>query len=470
MRRCFARWPPCHNERVIPLRVRRVEFARTPCRTRLPFRFGTVTVREADLLTCRLRAAADGAETHGWSADLLVPRWFRKDIAREPVEDAAALEACAREAARGFVAAGVGSTAYLVRRVFAERVETQPTDAPDLLERGFGVALVERALLDAACRAAGMPFAEALRRDLFGAGAFDASPRAEIEVRHTVGMLDPLRASEISPAQRVNDGLPQALEADVAAYGLRRFKVKIGAGFAADSARLLALARLFADLDLDPRVTLDGNEQFENLDALADLLEAVRAEPDGARLLARLDFIEQPLPRARTFEAAANRGVARVTVFAPLVLDEADARPDALARAAAFGWRGVSVKNCKGVLRALEAARFCAARGGGLFQTSEDLTNLPVLPLQQDLCTATALGLAHAERNGHHYFRGLDHLPATLQREALTAHPDLYRPLGAGAALRIEDGRLRLGSVLAARGYGHDLGGHADNLEAVAEA
>jgi L-alanine-DL-glutamate epimerase-like enolase superfamily enzyme len=457
---------------VIPLRILRVELARTPCRTRLPFRFGAVTVREADLLTCRVRADTGGVDAQGWSADLLVPRWFRKDIAREPVADAAALEACAREAARAFVAATAQPTSVHAawHEVFSERVTAEPEGAPYLLERGFGVALIERALLDAACRAAELPFAQALRRDLFGAGVFDASPHAEIEVRHTVGMLDLLRASEIPPEQRVNDGLPQALEEDIAAYGLRRFKIKIGAGHAQDRERLLALARLFADLDLDPRVTLDGNEQFESLDALAELLEAVRTEPEGARLLARLDFIEQPLPRARTCEDAANRGLARVTDFAPLVLDEADARSDALARAAACGWSGVSVKNCKGTLRALEAARFCAARGGSLFQTSEDLTNLPVLSLQQDLCTATALGLAHAERNGHHYFHGLDHLPTALQREALTAHPDLYRPLGAGAALRIEGGRLRCASAVGARGYGHHLADHAESFATVAEA
>ena len=122
------------------------------------------------------------------------------------------------------------------------------------------------------------------------------------------------------------------------------------------------------------------------------------------------------------------------------------------------------------MLRALAAARLCAERHGALFQSGEDLTNLPVLALQQDLCTAAALGLAHVERNGHHYFHGLDHLAPAVQAAALAAHPDLYRPLGGGAALRIEDGRLRFGSVLAARGYGHELDGHAEGFTTSAEA
>lgn len=445
----------------MPLGIRalRVELARSPCRTRLPFRFGAVTVTEADLLTCRVRArAADGAEADGWSADLLVPRWFRKDVERAPAEDADALAASAEAAARVFTdgAHPDESVAAASRRAFAARVLAQPDGAPDLLERGFGVALVERALLDAACRIAGLSFPEALRADLFGAGAFDARPRATIAVRHTVGMLDPLRVAEIPDARRLRDGLPQALEEDVAVYGLRWFKLKIGAGFEADRARLLDLARFFAERDLDPSLTLDGNEQFLDLGALADLLDAVAAEPDGARLLARVRFVEQPLPRARTFDPPANRDVARVKRFAPLILDEADALPGDLARAAALGWSGVSVKNCKGVLRALAAARRCAASGGALFQSGEDLTNLPVLALQQDLATAACLGLTHVERNGHHYFRGLDHLPVATQRAAVAAHPALYRPLpGGGFGLRIEGGALRLGSVLAARGYAH---------------
>jgi len=443
------------------LRPVRVELARSPCRTRLPFRFGAVTVTEADLLTCRVRArAADGREEDGWSSDLLVPRWFRKDVERTPAEDSAALLGSAEAAARVFLdGAREGETlAAASARVFAVRVRTQAADAPDLLERGFGVALIERALMDAACRIAGVPFVDALRRDLFGAGAFDARPRSSIAVRHTVGMLDALRVSEIAPERRVRDGLPQALEEDIAAYGLRWFKVKVGAGLDADRARLLDLARFFAERDLDPALTLDGNEQFRDLSALAELLEAVAADTEGARLLARVQFIEQPLPRARTFDAAANREVARVTKFAPLILDEADALPEHAARAAELGWRGVSVKNCKGVLRALATARACAATGGTRFQSGEDLTNLPVLALQQDLCTAACLGLRHVERNGHHYFRGLDHLPAATQRAAAAAHPDLYRKLpGGGFTLRIEDGFVRLESVRRAIGYGHAL-------------
>lgn len=468
------------------LQVTEVAFARTPCRTRLPFRFGAVTVREAELLTCRVRCAAAGGPlaggpiADGWSADLLVPRWFRKDTDALPQQDADELYQSAVAAAQQFTVQGSGTPFALWREVFGARVLAQPADAPDLLVRGFGTALLERAVLDAACRLAGLPFAAALRRDVFGFVPGEVHenladwrwqadlppPRERLSVRHTVGMLDVLRTRDLDAAHRVGDGLPQALEEDIDAYGLSWFKVKIGAGFAADRARLGDLAAFFAERHAAFELTLDGNEQFADLGQLADVLEAVAAEPRGRDLLREVAWIEQPLARAATFDRERHRDLARVSAFAPLILDEADARPDSFARAAELGYRGVSVKNCKGVFRAL--ANFGLCRRTGWFQSGEDLTNVGVLPLQQDLLTASVLGLSHVERNGHHYFRGLDHLPPALVAAAAAAHPDLYRPLSGGAALRIERGAVEVGSVLAAVGYGHCLDGHADGLKVVA--
>ena len=92
----------------------------------------------------------------------------------------------------------------------------------------------------------------------------------------------------------------------------------------------------------------------------------------------------------------------------------------------------------------------------GAFQSAEDLTNLPVLALQQDLATVAALGLPDVERNGHHYFRGLDHLPQPERRRALECHPDLYRERGDSVELALEGGRLNVRSLQCV-GYGHDV-------------
>jgi hypothetical protein len=64
-----------------------------------------------------------------------------------------------------------------------------------------------------------------------------------------------------------------------------------------------------------------------------------------------------------------------------------------------------------------------------------------------------ALGIPHVERNGHHYVRGLAHCSPRERALALRHHGDLYAGDEREAWLRVEEGRLRWGS-LAAPGYG----------------
>ena len=45
----------------------------------------------------------------------------------------------------------------------------------------------------------------------------------------------------------------------------------------------------------------------------------------------------------------------------------------------------------------------------------------------QDLSLVANLGIPHAERNGHHYFKGLGMFSAEVQEAVLEAHRDLYR-------------------------------------------
>ena len=114
------------------------------------------------------------------------------------------------------------------------------------------------------------------------------------------------------------------------------------------------------------------------------------------------------------------------------------------------------MKNCKGVFRAFLNRGLVCARSDELelFQSAEDLTNLPVIALQQDLVTHAVLGLEHVERNGHHYFRGLDHLPEPEIVAALTDHADLYEVRDGLPQVRIDGGCIELGS-LHGPGYGH---------------
>ncbi|MBK8975620.1 MAG: mandelate racemase [Planctomycetes bacterium] len=429
---------------------------------RQPFRFGRVTITSLVQLVARVRiAVGDGVVHEGFAADFAAPKWFRKDPARSVDDDVAELADSAHRAAAAWLrAAGDGATSAFDAWRSAYREQVAAAEFDDALVAGFGVALIERAVVDAVCRAAHLPFHRALREGALGfaPSAIDpplddgwlppAEPAPSIALRHTVGLVDPLTDADIDPASP-DDGLPRSLAAAVARYGLDHFKIKLAGDVAADRARLLAIARVLREAGVvRPLCTLDGNEGFASLESVAELLERTARESDGAWLLAGLAFVEQPLPRFATFDPSRHAAWRRVLRFAPLALDEADVRPGALRAARPFGYRGVSAKSCKGLFRALTNAVLCAT-SPELFVCGEDLTTLPALALQQDLALLATLGIAHAERNGHHFFRPLAHLTPAERAAALAAHPALYEELAdGGAALGIRSGRLALASLL----------------------
>jgi hypothetical protein len=88
-----------------------------------------------------------------------------------------------------------------------------------------------------------------------------------------------------------------------------------------------------------------------------------------------------------------------------------------------------------------------ALHGGRYFLTGEDLMNLPVVPLHQDLAHLAAIGVIHAERNGHHYVRGLAHLSAAERRGCLEQHGDMYAQREDLAVLDIRGGQIEIGSL-----------------------
>ena len=467
-------------ESSLSLRILSVELRLTDVSTRLPFRFGGAILSAAPLATLRVVVAtADGEEAAGYSSDLLVPKWFEKDPTKSALDDVnALLESVARATEAWKQACDTPTTIFDAwRAAYSDCLGPfDPTDSSALV-RGFGVALIERAVMDAACRANGSSFHGALREDLFGfkpgamyselgdwnlSDSLGAAPLTSIQVRHTIGMDDPLRVSEISASALVRDGLPQALQEDIDRYGVRRFKVKIGAGEEADARRLIELAAFFEEhLEGQPVITLDGNESYSDLNQVLSMLEQAALDPIGARLIERVALIEQPLERVATFDLDATAAMSDLSALAPVIIDEADGHLDAFPRAIALGYRGVSIKNCKGVFRSLLNRGLVETRGGDLFQSGEDHTNLPAVALQQDLALMCALGVEDIERNGHHYFRGLDHLPEQESRSALEQHPDLYSVDLDGARVNITAGRMQTGSTdCVGFGYQHEVAFH----------
>jgi len=156
-------------------------------------------------------------------------------------------------------------------------------------------------------------------------------------------------------------------------------------------------------------------------------------------------YIEQPMPRDITRQSPLGSLAAR-----GFIIDEADDSYDAFPAARALGYHGISSKSCKGlyksVVNATRAAKW-SADGGTFFVTGEDLTCQAGLAVQQDLALGAFLGIAHAERNGHHYVDGFGDTPAAEAQAFAAAHPDLYADAGHGIRLSIHDGDLLTGSL-----------------------
>jgi hypothetical protein len=317
------------------------------------------------------------------------------------------------------------------------------------LVENFGPALLDRALLDALCRALGVSFYQAIRANLVGApvtegidlGAFFATlePRERIAARHTVGLVDPITARE--QKARVNDGLPETLEEVVARYAPRYFKLKVGGDARADVERLVAIAGVIDRIETPYCATLDGNEQYDALQGVAELWARMKGEVRLARLVESVLFIEQPVKRQKAL-AARVAGIDK-----PVIIDESDDALDAFPRAKALGYRGVSSKTCKGIYKSLLNAARCRAWGEGYFMSGEDLTLQAGLALQQDLALVSLLGLEHVERNGHHYVNGMAGLPEGEQAAFLAAHADLYEHSHGAVRVRIAQGDLAIASL-----------------------
>lgn len=437
-------------------------------RCRLPFRYGIVTMTQLPLAFVRVEAEIDGAPATGLAADGLPPKWFTK-VADRPIDQEAGELAVAVERALALAPSQPEATTVFEWWLgWLDALDSDPalSQAADLV-RQFAGSLVERALIDAWCRrrqttlSVGLADGLGVRPDAVHpelAGVHPASwlpprPAAQMAIRHTVGLSDPLTDDQIVDGP--GDDLPVSLASCRRRYGLTHFKVKLSGEDAVDRQRLGNLAAVLAEPGPRPeRITLDANEHFTDVESFRAAWERLTAEPRLGPLLALVEAVEQPLNRAVALDPAVGRDLRGWQDRPALIIDESDDRSMALDQALESGYSGTSHKNCKGVFKSvLNAGLLARRRAAGLAVrfTAEDLANIGPIALLQDLAVAACLGLTHAERNGHHYFRGLACYPEDLAAGVAAAHGDCYRPLADGTpSLAIADGRITIESVLAA--------------------
>jgi hypothetical protein len=450
------------------------DFFERPVKLRLPFRFGVVTLTEAPQAFVRARIRlADGREGDGISAELLVPKWFDKSPALSNEQNFDQLRRSLTSARQHLIAAGTGTAFGLSAAADATHREACRAAGLNGLVASFGLALLERAIIDALARLEGVPAFALVHGNRLGLTAqttpdldgFDLDkflaglkPAPTIAVRHTVGMVDALTTAETA-GRRLDDGLPESLEEVIAAYGHRYFKLKVAGAVDADIARLSAIAVVLDGIPEPYFATLDGNEQFKSAEAAAELWRRIGEEPRLARLKSSILLIEQPIARDR----ALSEPVHELGALVPMEVDESDADITVFPQARALGYRGVSTKSCKGFYRGLlNRARVAVwnaeAKEDRFFMSAEDLTTQGGVALQQDLALATLAGATHIERNGHHYVDGMAGAPQAEQDAFLAAHSDLYaRAQNGRVRVAIRDGRFAIGSLARANGLAVDV-------------
>ncbi|MGB0632732.1 MAG: mandelate racemase [Alphaproteobacteria bacterium] len=451
-------------------RIDEIEFSERPIVFRMPFRYGIVTLRKApqSFVTVRVSDGA-GRSATGRAADMLAPKWFDKNPDLTNEENFDQLRVSQRIARDLYLAAdGVHTPFGLHAMLDKPQHEAAAAEGLNGLVGGFGNATVDRAILDAVCRLHDVSFFDAVAANLMGLTGdvaavvapdmadFDfpaflksLSPADRIACRHTVGLTDHLTEVEIADRDRIGDGLPESLEANVAAYGLRSFKVKVGGDTAADIDRLTGIAAVLDRIDGDYVATLDGNEQYDSIEAFAEFFAHLSDAPALARFRAAIKAIEQPIARAKALDVDLGE-MGRTYGFE---IDESDADIGVFPAAKALGYTGISSKSCKGAYRGLiNAARVArwnaeADSGGRYFIAAEDLTTQPGIAVQQDLALATTLGCEDVERNGHQYGDGMGAAPAEERAAFAADHADMYGIAGDRLNLKITDGEISLASL-----------------------
>jgi hypothetical protein len=441
--------------------------------TRIPFRYGIAELIAVPHLFVRLLCEVDGRTHWGFSADSLIPKWFTKNLHSTYQDDLDEMLDVIQHACQ--VAAHlnqVESTFELWQRVSdAQEAWASESGYPALLWN-FGVSLVERAAIDAFCRVKQLSFSDALRTNRFGIRLSDIhadlensqpadwlpeQPLESVIVRHTVGLSDPIREDEIQPDERVHDGLPQSLEASIRYYGLTHFKLKIQGELQTDLMRLKRIQGVLEKIaPKDYAFTLDGNEQFTEIEQFQAFWMALRQDPDLNRLLGHLLFVEQPLYREVAFCDENYAGLKAWRDRPPMIIDESDSSLNSLETALDCGYNGTSHKNCKGVFKHVANACWLeylrrSDPAGRYILSGEDLANIGPVALLQDLAVMANLGIPHVERNGHHYFSGLSMFPPSLQAKVARHHQDLYEAEHLGyPTLKITGGEISTRSVIQA--------------------
>ena len=338
------------------LAVRDIAFFERPVAFVRPFRFGAIVVNAAPQMFVRVEIEVEGkgkdkGGSVGASAEMLVPKWFDKRAHLSPEQTVTELRRSLLIARDLYLAHSGFETAFGLhaRCIAAQGAACAKEDIPPLAA-AYGPAEIDKAILDALLRSAGVNFFDGMTGNIAGIDARLSPDLANrdiaqflrqrkrlerVAIRHTVGLDDKVEGA---------GGVADAKENT----GARFFKLKLNGDPDADAARLTRIGNELATLAYDYRVSLDANEQYADLVALSSLMD--RLDRDGALrpIATKLLYIEQPMPRDITRQSPLDTLSGR-----DFIIDEADDSYDAFPAARALGYRGISSKSCKGIYKSV---------------------------------------------------------------------------------------------------------------------
>ena len=269
-----------------------VELYERPVRLRMPFRFGVVTLTAAPQAFVRARIRLeDGREGWGAGAEMLAPKWFDKNLALSNEDNFEQLRDALRLARKAYLDSAPRSAFGHFAAHYREVIDAGARHDLNPL-----VACVRSRAARPRYPRRALPAAAYV---VLRGGAGQLGRRRDRRARPDLSGVRHRRISRTAPTGGVDrgaahgrarrrdrrlpgqfrDGLPESLEEVVAVYGHTWFKLKVGGKVDEDVARLTEIAAVLDASGRPYRVSLDGNEQYDDLEALQGLLARMNALP-----------------------------------------------------------------------------------------------------------------------------------------------------------------------------------------------
>ncbi|WP_309398630.1 hypothetical protein [Cerasicoccus maritimus] len=368
-----------------------------------------------------------------------------------PPEAAPEFAQAAEQAARLATEVRAGSVFSFWLQMRAALDSWQKTNGKSMAAAAFGLALLERALMDAFCRAKTKPFAACLHDNDFKIelGKLcrplkDRQPGKLLEGPLQGGMRVQLAVAPAAPMTE--------LESAIAA-GYRQFNLGLSGQATADLARLIDIAARLDQIEGRYAVSLEGNASFATPKELRELWEGMKAVPELKKLMRSVAYIEQPFPVDDSLTNAALALFAEWPERPPIIVDESDDSFGACARALEWGYAGTVFRAARGIIPGVVDASLLGARRDREPIGKWTIAGGPLsvgLPLAQlaELSANAAFGLGSCTITP-----GMLAAPTTDDpwRETLVAaHPETFDAQG---ALRVNGGAIALDEVVRA-GFG----------------